>query len=216
MSHFLPRDGKQRMCLRLGLAVAALTLCTPAFGLTAISPTDPSLQGTTIAAQTFTIDAQDSGEPVPPPVPVFFVDEKIVQNTTGTLDFYFKLRNFSTPQPLRYFFVLYPSSIQATAFYLDEGNLAPTGAYTFGGVNDIVGPTLGSGGTDTLLLRTDANAYTSGTVEAFRLSFDDFDIQPGTGLVPAANSVGSSAVPEPTGFALLSLAVIGLTIKFRS
>ncbi len=206
------------MHLRLGLAVAVLAFCVPAFGVTALSPTDPSLQGTTITAETFTIDTQSSGEPVPPPVPVLFVDEKIVQNTAGTLDFYFKVRNVSDAQTLRTFSLSYPNSIEASLFYLDEGNLAPTsasfgslgGGFTFGGVNDIVGPLVGSGGTDTLLLRTDANAYTSGTVEAFRLSFDDFDIRPATGLVPGVNSV-----PEPNSLALLSVPMIGLALKSR-
>ena len=85
---------------------------------------------------------------------MFFVDEKIVQNTTGTLDFYFKLRNVSDHETLRTFGVSSPNSIEASLFYLDEGNLAPTsasfgslgGGYTFGGVNDIVGPLVGSGG----------------------------------------------------------------------
>ncbi len=207
------------MPLRRASAVAVLVLSAPTFGITALSPTDPSLQGTTIAAETFTIDTQDSGEPVPPPVPVLFVDEKIVQNTSGTLDFYFKLRNVSDPQTLNIFSLSYPASIQASAFYLDEGNLGPTNddfsnmgslvsvGWGFGDA-PIIGPQIGSGGTDTLLLRTNANAYTSGPIGALR-QIDDFEIQPGTGLVP-----GASSVPEPSALALLCVGILGLGIKF--
>ena len=215
---FLTGYGEQIMPLKLASAVAVLALSAPAFGLTAVYPTDPSLQGTTVAAETFTIDTQAFGEPLPPPVPVFFVDEKIVRNGTGTLDFYFKLRNVSDPQPLRYFDLSFANSVQGSAFYVDEGNLAPAGAgfgslgagYIFGGEHDIVGPIIGAGGTDTLLLRTNAITFTNGTVEAFRQSFDDFEIQPATGLVPDAGSV-----PEPSGLALLSVGLVGLSMRFR-
>jgi hypothetical protein len=203
--------------LGLAWALAVLVISAPAFGITAISPTDPSLQGTTLATQTFTIDSLNSADS--PPVPVFFLDEKIVQNTTGTLDFYFKLRNASDPQNLLEFSLFYPNSVEASTFYLDEGNLAPISAgfsslgagYGFGDPQGIVGPLLGSGGTDTLLLRTNAITFTTGgTVEASRSAIDDFGIQPGVGLVPALNSV-----PEPAALALLPLSLVGLTIKLR-
>jgi hypothetical protein len=200
--------------------IAVLAISAPTFGVTVLSAADPSLQGTTIAVKTFTISEQASGQPAPSPVDVFFVDEKVVQNAAGTLDFYFKLRNVSEPQSLSDFGILYPNSIAASQFYIDEGNLAPSRGtidsignqafadYSFGDVIGF-GPLLGPGGTDTLLLRTNTNSLSSGGISVSR-HLDDFDIQPVTGLVPAASSV-----PEPSALALLSIALAGLTIKFR-
>ncbi len=105
------------MLLRFASAVVVFTLATPAFGITVLSIDDPSLQGTTIASESVQIDSisLQTGEPSAP-VPVLFIDEKIVRNNASGLDFYFKLRNVGAPQTLIEFALSYPNSIQASAF----------------------------------------------------------------------------------------------------
>jgi len=162
--------------------------------------------------------------------PQLLVDEKIVQNTASTLDFYYKVRNPPNQSYLLENFRLdFPADggLNLSLAYLDEGNLAPIAAsigngnppttmfadYEFGFQYNLDGVPLPDAGTDWLLVRTNTSGYVTGTLSAVRWH-DDF-IGDALGFVPGASSVGASPVPEPTGLALLSLAVIGLTIKFR-
>ncbi len=219
VGQFLTHYGEQTMLLRLASAAAILALCvrllsaSPLFLLMIphcrVRPSPQKLSPST---------RKPLENPFPLRFPCCSSMKKSVRNNAGGFDFYFKLRNVSDTQTLTEFSLQYPNSIQASAFYLDEGNLAPTGAgfssmgggYGFGDANAIVGPVIGPDGTDTLVLRTNADAYTSGTVNATRSSFDDFDIRPATGLVPSGSSV-----PEPTALALLPVGILGLAIKFR-
>jgi hypothetical protein len=208
------------MKLQITALLPLLVFSQQGFAISALSPLDPSLQGITITSETVTIYARNYSLNTPLS-PVVFADEMIVQNTAGTLDFYFKLRNVDQPRQLSLFSFPIDNSIQASAFYLDQGIIAPTSGgidtvgnqnyvdYTFG-INPPFTPvTLGPDGTDTLLLRTSAHTYTSGTLFA-GLGIDNPEIQSDTALIPAPDSV-----PEPSALALLSVGAIGLSMKKR-
>jgi hypothetical protein len=214
------------MPLRHASAVAVLLFCAPTFGLNALSPTDPSLQGTTIASQSVPIPSiffeqgisQDS-------TPLLLVDEKVVRNTAGTLDFYYKVRNPPNESYLLEDFNLeFPAGdgLDLSFAYLDEGNLAPITAsigngnppttmfagYAFGLQYNLDGVPLPDAGTDWLLVRSNTSGYVTGTLSAVRWH-DDF-IGNAPGFVPDA-----STVPEPNTLALLSVPIIGLALKSR-
>ena len=199
-------------------AVAVLLLSAPTFGVTVISPTDPSLQGTVIASQTVPILSYFDSS-----IPNLLVDEKVVQTTAGTLDFYYKVLNppnqFTT---LMDFGGGFPEGdyLQLDVAYLDEGNLAPSSAavtttggttsaaWHFGPDGEVRGVPIPDAGTDWLLLRTNASAYSISTLGGVR-GLDDLIIS-----APAFAPDGNS-VPEPTALAMLSVGILGLAIKFR-
>ncbi len=220
--------------MRLTLASAGILaiVSMPAYGITAYSLSDPSLQGTQIASEQFTVGIPGIPDGGPPPMLAGYIDEKVIRNVSGTLDFYIRFVSATsatvdlsqiTFSPVN---VRDPNFIVRNMGFLSDGPgvAAPYAAgilvagnplaqpyfyFGFASLNSFSAP-LGSEGSKYAIMRSQALSYDSTGFLSVQLSGDFFTYH--GALIPSA---ADAAVPEPISLLLLPTAIFALLFRYE-
>jgi hypothetical protein len=212
----------------LSAFLALTVVSTTAFAIPVYSIDDPSLQGMEVASGHVSIFIPGIPDGGPGPM-AYSVDEKVVQNSAGFLDFYYRFSPLSGEvvqlNSLSIGSISYVNSLayvgdgpgDSVPYYGQfEGAGIPTSkpyvSFTFGYTDNLgnyIPAIVGAEGTNYLLLRSSTDAYSSDGFISTSTNEGGFSESQGA-FIPAP-----PVVPEPASVLLIPVGLIALTWRFR-